>query len=65
MKDKCIGYLLIGIPIIIGLIAFDLVLIPWVLKRVLSWFGVVLSLGQCIVIVLLFNLLTYGFRKRD
>lgn len=55
---------LLAIILIIGLFAIDLIFIPWVLKCILGWFGLALSFPQCLIIVLFFNIVTYGFRKK-
>lgn len=65
MKDKSIGYILIAIVAILGLLAFDLLLVPWLLTVIVGWFGFQLTLGKAIVLVIFFNIITYGFRRKD
>lgn len=64
MKDKSIGYLLIGVVAILGLLAFDLLLVPWLLTVIVGWFGIQLTLGKAIILVIFFNIITYGFRRK-
>lgn len=52
------------LALVIILLAFELVLIPLLIQAVLGWFGVGLTYLQCLVITILFNIMTYGFRKR-
>lgn len=56
-----------GLIIILGIlliVSVDLVVIPLGLKIILSWFGVALGFWQCFLIVIFFNVVTYGFRKK-
>lgn len=56
-----------GLVIILGIlliVSVDLVVIPLGLKIILSWFGVALGFWQCLLIVIFFNVVTYGFRKK-
>lgn len=55
---------IIVIAIFVGILIFDLWFIPWALMNIIGWFGVTLSFWQCLLIVLFFNLVTYGFRKK-
>lgn len=55
---------LIAILLIIFLLALDFIIIPLGLKTILSWFGVALGFWQCFAIVIFFNIVTYGFRKK-
>lgn len=56
-----------GVIAILGILlifSVDLVIIPLGLKIILSWFGVSLGFWQCLIIVLFFNIITCGFRKK-
>lgn len=56
-----------GLVVILGILlilSVDLVVIPLGLKLILSWFGIALGFWQCLLIVLFFNIVTYGFRKK-
>ena len=55
---------LVAIITLIILLAFDFLIIPLILKSILSWFGVALGFWQCLLIVIFFNVVTYGFRKK-
>lgn len=55
---------LVAIITLIILLAFDFLIIPLILKSILSWFGVALGFWQCLIIVLFFNIVTCGFRKK-
>lgn len=55
---------LIAILLLLFLVALDFVIIPLGLKIILSWFGVALGFWQCLLIVIFFNVVTYGFRKK-
>ena len=55
---------LIAILGILLILSVDLVIIPLGLKIILSWFGVTLGFWQCLLIVIFFNVVTYGFRKK-
>lgn len=64
MNLKNLGISLIALVCLITILSLDLVLIPLVLGWILSWFGVGLSYLQCLIIIIFFNVLTYGMRKR-
>ena len=56
-----------GLIVILGILlilSVDLVIIPLGLKIILSWFGIALGFWQCLLIVIFFNVVTYGFRKK-
>ena len=56
-----------GLIVILGILlifSVDLVVIPLGLKIILSWFGIALGFWQCLLIVIFFNVVTYGFRKK-
>lgn len=55
---------LVAIITLIILLAFDFLIIPLILKSILSWFGVALGFWQCLIVVLFFNIVTSGFRKK-
>ena len=55
---------LVAIITLIILLAFDFLIIPLILKSILSWFGLSLGFWQCLIIVLFFNIVTCGFRKK-
>ena len=55
---------LIAILGILLIFSVDLVIIPLGLKIILSWFGIALGFWQCLLIVIFFNVVTYGFRKK-
>ena len=55
---------LVAIITLIILLAFDFLIIPLILKSILSWFGLSLAFWQCLIIVLFFNIVTSGFRKK-
>ena len=64
MYIKNLGISLMALICLITLASLDFVLIPLVLKWILSWFGVGFSFLQCLTIVIFFNVITYGMRKR-
>lgn len=64
MKDRKIGLLIIALISLAVIFAIDFVAIPLILKTIISWFGVALSFGQCLIITLFFNVITYSFRKK-
>lgn len=55
---------LIAILGILLILSVDFVIIPLGLKIILSWFGVALGFWQCLIVVIFFNVVTYGFRKK-
>lgn len=64
MNIKNLGISLMALICLITLLALDFVIIPLGLKIILSWFGVALGFWQCLLIVIFFNIVTYGFRKK-
>ena len=64
MNIKNLGISLMALICLITLASLDFVLIPLVLKWILSWFGVGFSFLQSLTIVIFFNVITYGMRKR-
>lgn len=56
--------LLLAVILLVVLVAFDFILVPLLIKAVLSWFGIYFSFLQCLVISILINVITYGFRRK-